>query len=484
MKFMKKIYTLMLALLPLAAMADEVKVTTPSLTLKNDTLTISFQMDVADVQVNSTQAYAFTPVLSKQWRLYALPPVVVSGKKNFKMRKEDRKIARNGEYKAPYTVIYGRADDRQDVVDYTLQIPFQQWMATGMDMIILQEGEESCTIDLPEIQQIEEKPAEKPKPQLPQPGAFCESCVSMVSFIPFNERTAKNRSMQKTLFIEYPVGGTTFKPDYKNNAQEMQKMQNELAPLTKDPLVIFKAVRICGYASPDGSVKTNERMASTRAASFAEQLKERNQFADSLIQVQSGGEDWDELIRLLNEKKPAFATKALETIAKYDNLDVREARLKTALGASYSTLVKEYYPSLRRLGITVDYEIREVTPEEAAQLIKTRPDALNLREILSAAKLYKPGSPEYREIYETAVTRYPDNPVANINAAAAQIIYGDFERAARYLNRVKDNARAWNNLGVLAWLQDNTEVAKVWFNKAMQTEPEKAKANLEMMEQY
>lgn len=484
MKFMKKIYTLMLALLPLAAMADEVKVTTPSLTLKNDTLTISFQMDVADVQVNSTQAYAFTPILSKQWRLYALPPVVVSGKKNFKMRKEDRKIARNGEYKAPYTVIYGRSDDRQDVVDYTLQIPFQQWMATNMDMIILQEGEESCTIDLPEIQQIEEKPAEKPKPQLPQPGAFCEPCVSMVSFIPFNERTAKNRSMQKTLYIEYPVGGTTFKPDYKNNAQEMQKMQNELAPLTKDPLVIFKAVRICGYASPDGSVKTNERMASTRAASFAEQLKERNQFADSLIQVQSGGEDWDELIRLLNEKKPAFAAKALETIAKYDNLDVREARLKTALGASYSTLVKEYYPSLRRLGITVDYEIREVTPEEAAQLIKTRPDALNLREILSAAKLYKPGSPEYREIYETAVTRYPDNPVANINAAAAQIIYGDFERAARYLNRVKDNARAWNNLGVLAWLQDNTEVAKVWFNKAMQTEPEKAKANLEMMEQY
>ena len=306
----------------------------------------------------------------------------------------------------------------------------------------------------------------------------------MVSFIPFNERTAKNRSMQKTLYIEYPVGGTTFKPDYKNNAQEMQKMQNELAPLTKDPLVIFKAVRICGYASPDGSVKTNERMASTRAASFAEQLKERNHFADSLIQVQSGGEDWDELIRLLNEKKPAFAAKALETIAKYDNLDVREARLKTALGASYSTLVKEYYPSLRRLAITVDYEIREVTPEEAAQLIKTRPDALNLREILSAAKLYKPGSPEYREIYETAVTRYPDNPVANINAAAAQIIYGDFDRAARYLNRVKDNARAWNNLGVLAWLQGNTEVAKVWFNKAMQTEPEKAKANLEMMEKY
>lgn len=160
---MKKIYTLMCALLPLAAMADEVKVTTPSLSLKNDTLTLSFQMDVADVEVNSTQAYAFTPVLSKQWRLYALPPVVVSGKKKFKMRKADRKIARNGDYKAPYTVIYGKADDRQNVVDYTLQIPYQQWMSSDMDMIILEEGKEACVIDLPEIQLVVEKPIEEPK---------------------------------------------------------------------------------------------------------------------------------------------------------------------------------------------------------------------------------------------------------------------------------------------------------------------------------
>lgn len=483
---MKKIYTLMCALLPLAAMADEVKVTTPSLSLKNDTLTLSFQMDVADVEVNSTQAYAFTPVLSKQWRLYALPPVVVSGKKKFKMRKADRKIARNGDYKTPYTVIYGKADDRQDVVDYTLQIPYQQWMSSGMDMIILEEGKEACVIDLPEIQLVVEKPVEEPKakPQLPQAGQFCEPCVQMVSFIPYTERTAKTRSMQKTLYIEYPVGGTAFKADYKNNAQELKKMQDELTPLTQDPLVTFKAIRICGYASPDGSVKTNERMASTRAASFATQLKERNHLADSLMQVQSGGEDWEELKRLLNERKPAFAAKALEVIAQYDNLDVREAKLKTALGAQYSTLVKEYYPSLRRLGITVDYEIREVTPEEAAQFVKTRPEALNLREILSAAKLYKPGSPEYREIYEVAVNRYPDNAAANINAAAAQIIYGDFERAARYLSRVKDDPRAWNNLGVLAWLQGNTEVARVWFNKALQSEPAKAKTNLEIMEQY
>ena len=64
---MKKIYALMLALLPLSATAGEVKVTTPSLFLKNDTLTLDFRFDVSDVTVNSTQAYAFTPVLSRDW---------------------------------------------------------------------------------------------------------------------------------------------------------------------------------------------------------------------------------------------------------------------------------------------------------------------------------------------------------------------------------------------------------------------------------
>ena len=74
--------------------------------------------------------------------------------------------------------------------------------------------------------------------------------------------------------------------------------------------------------------------------------------------------------------------------------------------------------------------------------------------------------------------------VANINAASAQIIYGDFQRAQRYMDRVKDDPRAWNNLGVLSWLRGETEVAKVWFEKAMQSEPEKAKANLEKMAAY
>lgn len=47
------------------------------------------------------------------------------------------------------------------------------------------------------------------------------------------------------------------------------------------------------------------------------------------------------------------------------------------------------------------------------------------------------------------------------------------------MDKVKDDSRAFNNLGVLAWLSGNTEAAKEWFQKAASVEPEKANANLE-----
>ena len=102
---MKKIYCLLFAMLPLAAWAGEVKVTKPVLTLENDTLTLDFKFNMEAVKVNSTQSYAFTPVLFAGKNCKTLPPVVVTGKNKFKMRHKDRKLARKGDYNAPYTII-------------------------------------------------------------------------------------------------------------------------------------------------------------------------------------------------------------------------------------------------------------------------------------------------------------------------------------------------------------------------------------------
>lgn len=476
---MKKIYCLLFAILPLTAFAGEVKVTKPTLTLENDTLTLDFDFNVEEVKVNSTQSYAFTPVLFYGKSYQTLPPVVVSGKKHFKMRRKDRRIAKKGDYTQPYTIVKGKSADRQDRIDYKISIPYQEWMSKA-DMWILQEGKKDCLIDLPEIQIIEPEIVEE-APALPQKGAICEPCMNMVSYLTPTEQPLKIRSEQNTLYIEYAVGGTEFKADYKNNSAELQKLKETLNPLTEGDLITFKAINICGYASPDGSAKTNDRVATKRADSFALYLKGSYNFQDSILKVTSAGEDWNSLIEMLKEEKPAYAEKALEIIAKYPNLDIREARLKSGLGTSYRTMVNDYFSRLRRLSISVEYEIREVRNSEAAELIYTNPKMLNLQEMYGVAKKYQPGTKEYKEVYEIAATNYPQDVVANINAASANIVYGDFDRAKQYMERVKDDPRAWNNMGILAWLSGDSEIAQEWFTKALTVEPEKAQENLNKM---
>lgn len=51
----KLAYILSFVMLPLAAMAGDIKYTRPVLTLKNDTLTVEFSMSVEEVRVNSEQ---------------------------------------------------------------------------------------------------------------------------------------------------------------------------------------------------------------------------------------------------------------------------------------------------------------------------------------------------------------------------------------------------------------------------------------------
>ena len=63
---------------------------------------------------------------NEQW---SLPPVVITDKRSkFKMRKADRKLASYGNYSQPYVVMRGMPSQRENVVDYTVQMPYRPWM--------------------------------------------------------------------------------------------------------------------------------------------------------------------------------------------------------------------------------------------------------------------------------------------------------------------------------------------------------------------
>lgn len=463
-------------MLPVWAMADDVKITTPSLVVKNDTLTLTCQMDFSVVRAGNFETYAFTPELfAGSGEKRTLPPVVITDQKNFKMRKTDLKFAESGYYSRPYVVLPAMPSKRENVVSYTLQMPYQPWMEQ-MKMRIYEEKKEACIINLPTPEFI------KPEPKLPQAGQVCEPCMQMVSYLTPEEEPIKVRNEQNTLYIQYPSGSSAFDLNFGKNASEWSKLNTMLTPLTQGDLVTFKSIALCGYASPDGSVKTNDRLSSERAQAFADYMAQNYHFNDSLLHISAAGEDWDGLITILNAQKPEYLEQALAIIDGQPDLDKREAQLKKDLGENYTRMLTDYFPLLRRITISIDFEVREVRNAEAAQLIYTNPKLLSLQEMYGVAKNYEPGSKEYKQVYEIAATCYPEDVVANINAASANIISGDFDRAQQLMDRVKDDPRACNNLGVLAWLNGDADKAVEWFTKALQSEPEKAQQNLDYIQ--
>ena len=77
-----------------------------------------------------------------------------------------------------------------------------------------------------------------------------------------------------------------------------------------------------------------------------------------------------------------------------------------------------------------------------------------------AAQSLEPGSPEFNEVFDIAVRMYPDNPVANLNAANTAMSRGDYAAAEGYLAKAGDSPEATHARGALALMQGDYDRAQ------------------------
>lgn len=103
-----------------------------------------------------------------------------------------------------------------------------------------------------------------------------------------------------------------------------------------------------------------------------------------------------------------------------------------------------------------------------------------------AANLLEKGSPEFVEVFETAVRIYRDDPVANLNAAIAALQNGNTASAKRYLEKVTSMQESYqgayfNAMGALSWLKGDADEAEGYIERAEAAGSAEAAANLREM---
>ncbi len=465
-----------------------IDVTPTRLEQKGDSLHVGITFDISGVNVASRQSVTFVPTLAATGVTRQLPAVEVKGRNNYLISKREQALMNNRQKAAwldnnipPYTVVKGFGRKGTQVVNYDLSIPYEPWMETAqLDMV-----ENACGCDrAPRIlamsQLINAVQLERRiviTPYVVEPH---------LTYIQPRAEAVKRREMTGEAFLDFVVSKIDIRPDYMNNPRELKKITDMVEEVRNDPAVTVRSISVIGFASPEGTLAFNKTLSEGRAKALADYLLPRFDFPREMYHVEFGGENWDGLLQKVETSEMNYKEEVLAILrnvpAEIDyatNISRKKSLMQLRGGVPYRYMLSEYYPSLRKAICKIGYEVKGFDPEEAKQVFSTRPQNLSLNEMYLVANSFEPGTPEFVEIFETAVRMFPQDEVANLNAAAAALSRKDTLTAQRYLDRVKPGAPEWYNAsGVAAMLRGEYTQARTLLKQAREAGCPAAAQNL------
>lgn len=472
---MKSIRYILLALsLPVAVSmsaqelaGSQVQIDNKAITLSADTQ-LQVGMDVtvpADMKLTTNTMLTLTPILMEKDSTGAskvLPAIYIYG------RTRQLVAERTGKIPADAFEVVRRDNGEAQTIRYNARVPYEKWMnGSNLKMLGTINGCANCLKE-EDLAQVHPVLLER---YVPQPSIIFVKPAAEI----------KNRDEKGNAYLDFPVNQTIIYPDYRRNPFELAEINRTINVVKENPDTKITGIDLHGYASPEGSYANNTRLAKGRSEALKTYIVDEYGLSADMIKVQSTPEDWAGLRAWVEKVDIAQKDKVLELIdSDIENLDVKEYRIKNLDRKVYQELLRDCYPGLRHTDYVIHYTVRPYNVEEAKALLKTRPQLLNLEEMYLVAQTYEEGSEDFNEVFDIAVRMYPEDPIANINAAAMELKRGNADLAVRYLERSdKSSAAAQNNQGVYHMLKGDLDKAEACFNKAKELGSAEAEANLE-----
>lgn len=257
------------------------------------------------------------------------------------------------------------------------------------------------------------------------------------TFLVPDAEPVKERSSSFSFPAEFRPGSAVFVLSLGGNAAGLDSLEAFVSSFRRSPYADVRSVRLRGYASPDGSEKSNLRLSEARVKSVLAAL-ERDGFDVSGVDASGGGEDWDGVagwLRANASSEPDFSGLMDLVLDRTRARDWTESRIRSGWPGLHARMVRELYPSLRRIGCTVKYVVRAFGPSELAGVCASRPGFLSCAEFYALASSCAEGSPSRSEILVRA-GEVLDDPVAVMNAVALLLGSGSAGRAGPLLPRM------------------------------------------------
>lgn len=399
----------------------------------DDNIFVKLSVDPTDTRMNSNREVIYTPMLVAGQDTVRLPQFILAGRNRY------YRLLRNGHGDDPRLMRAGHVDQ---TIDYSVDAPWQDWMAKAT-LAFEAETRGCCGASQSETVTL--------------PVAEVDFSVSTLTtdevdyhYVAPEAEAVKRRSVTLSAYVDFPVSQTVIRPAYRRNGDELARISATIDSVRADSDVTVTSIHVRGYASPEGTWDTNERLAKGRTEALSRYVRGLYPFEGVDFTTDYVVEDWEGLQNAIVSLRPGEAPEVsdnkegiLALIASVEDPDRREAEIKRAYPRAYAWLKANVYPALRHSDYTVAYTVRRYdTPAEVISVMQTAPQNLSLYELYAAAQSVGEETPEANEAFDLSVQMHPEDPTANLNAAMALMRRGQAAEASRYLAKAGGSPEA------------------------------------------
>lgn len=472
---MKRTIFILATLLGMTGMSEAVAQTTtsiiPGVSVENFNmnrngkyLTVTMDIDLSELDVNSNRAVLLTPRLANGTDSLDLPSIGIYGHRRYYYYIRNGISTISGETEKTF-----KASNKPEQLEYDNHIPYENWM-DGATLKFHRSDWGCCQEILAEYDGLL--------------GRHREAFFPELVFVQPKAEVMKSRSLSGSAYIDFPVDQTVIYPDYRRNTVELGKIQATIDSVRNDKDITITSVWLKGFASPESPYKHNTDLAIGRTAALKKHIGQLYHFADNIIQTDYEPEDWAGLRRYVEQSNIDHRTEILVMIDSDMEPDAKEAKIKRTYPEEYRFMLQNFYPALRHTDYRIDYNIRTFSEaDEIRRIMAEQPQKLSLNEFYLVAGKYEPGTDEFTEVFNTAVRMFPNDEIANLNAANAAIRRDDFGTARRYLDKAGDSAEAVYARGALAVREGYIDTARRYLSKAKEMGLEKAALTLKELDE-
>ncbi len=259
------------------------------------------------------------------------------------------------------------------------------------------------------------------------------------------------------------------------NSADIKAMEKFLKDAKAAEDMELKNIQIQSYASPDGPMSLNEKLANNRegaADKFVKNNMKKNKVDEyknlDFFKKYVVAEDWEGFKKAMEESNIRDKELILRVLAMYSDPEVREREIKN-ISSAYSVVADQILPKLRRSKFIVNAERIGKSDEQIRDLAKSNPSQLNVEELLYAATLFD-NNADKLAVYETAISQFPNDWRGYNDAGMIQFEMGKIAQAKANFEKANslsaNNKTIQNNLGAVALKNGNIQEAEVLFGAA------------------